>query len=459
MANHPTTGLGRLERYLNREVLTPETIKTALKETAFFMLMDEKSKKKGGYQFEVSVRKIRSSDTAKTFLPWDDTTDYVGNNAPTTAYPTQTYTRKDPTRNMEVKMAFAHDNIRLDKFEIDALETGEEFVNYFDELSEEMSDNFMQFLANQMLRGAGDGREGSTNGTASDMYGLYKQVLPSNMSANTNLDESTLGNNTHFGLGRHLFPHLVGRVFDANHVETVAAPQKITISNCTLTNGFTHIGFSSTDLTGAAIGWMVKITDASNNVTAGYEYRVGFLTAAPGQTKLQMTQIWRGSTASTYTVELVPFFRDDKEGDAGEWHIRKVYKTMASMVDGGKPNLAAVNSGGFYELQAHVEEHRRHITAVDTDLEDKGYENFKLSTCVVTIDEHEDSGRLSFYNTKYACMYWHKRYGKPKISKGSLRLDPTGRGINKLIGDMIMVGQPVVLSPKNCGALINLPTY
>lgn len=459
MAGYPTTGLAELERYINRQLLTPETIKTALKETAFFDMLNDEAKKKSGYTFEVSTRRLRTTDTAKSFLPWDTGNDYVGDDPAT--YPATTYSRKDPTRNMQVKMAFLHDNIRMNQFEIDALDTDAMFVDYFSELGGEMGDNFTQFLADQILRGEGDGYEGSTNGTASDMYGLYEQIIAQNMNTLTAYTESVVGSNTHFGLARHVFPHLVGRVFSANHVDAVAATSRITITNCTCTNGSTRVTFAATDFTGVPVdGWMVKISTAAGVVVAsGYEYRVGFLTAAAGQTALNMTQIFRGTTAATYTVEIFPFFRDDQEGDAGGWHINKVYKVLASMVDGGKPNWASVNSAGFYQFLGHLESKQRWTRAEDADLATKGFENFKLGTCTVTIDEHEDSGRISFYNSKYTKLFWHSKYGMPKLKKNSLRQDPTGRGINSLIADLIMVGQVVCMSPKNCGALTDLPSY
>lgn len=454
MSSYSTSGLRQIERYVNRHKLNAKTVKTALKEVALFDKLQDKSKKKKGYSFEVPFRRLRTTDTFKTFLPWDSNTDYVGDDP--ASYPSTTYSRKDPTRNAVARMAFMHDNIRINEFEIDAVDDADEFTDYFDELGDEMVDNYKQGIANQLLRGAGDGQEGSSNGTASDMYGLYYQVRHSSFSGNTANDSA----NSHFGLNRHEFPNLVGRVFDAGQVNTVASDKTISIANCTCTNASTEITFSSTDLSTAAIGWMVTIKNSGGTILyQGYEYRVGYLTASSGQTKIQMTQIFRGTTASTYTVELTPFFRDDREGDADEWHVNKLYKVQSACLQGGRPDFGCLQSSGFYQFMAHLESKQQWWRGQDAQLAQKGYDNFYFGTSVMTIDDHEDAGTVSFYTSKFVQLYWHPKYGAPKIKKNSLRYDTSGRAIGSLVGDMIQVGQVVVLSPQNCGRVEGLPTY
>lgn len=461
MSRYSTAGdLRELERYVNRHKLTPKTVKNSLKEVAFLDKLQTKSKKKKGYTFEVSNRRLRTTDSFKSFLPWADATDFVGDDPNYTAgvaanFQSYTYTRKDPTRNMVIRMAFFHDEIRINEFEIDAADTVDEFTNLFGELADEMVDNWKQNLASQVLRGQGDGQEGTTNGSASDMYGLYNQVRHSSFSGNTANDTA----NVHFGLARHEFPHLVGRVFDASQVDTVSSTQLISIANCTCTNGSTQVTFSSTNLSTAAIGWMVRIKSGSTVIASGYEYRVGFLTASTGQTTLQMTQIFRGTTASTYTVELFPFFRDDMEGDAGTWNVNKLYKVLTSCLTNGKPDYGCVNSSGFYKFMAHLEAKQQWWKGEDAQLKQRGYDNFYFGPCVMTIDEHEDAGTVGFYDSKYTQLYWHRKYGMPKIKRNSLRYDTSGRRIGSLVGDMIQVGQLVVLSPANCGRVTGLPEY
>lgn len=321
MANYTSAGIARVARYLNRQLLETDTVKTAYKEHPFLDDMMKKAKKNvAGFNFEVSTRRLRTTDTFKSFDPWADESDFVGDdpnytNEVAANAQANTYTRKDPSRNLEVKMSFTHDEIRVNEIEMAMIDSPGKFVDYWDEQLGEMADNYAEHWANLILTGRGDGRKGTLNGVAAELYGLNYQVQAYQGTGGVINDDPT---NTHFGLKRHEFPNLVGNLYDAGQVDVDGASVAVTVTSAQLDPGENLVdSFPAADFTNVRKGWMVEVWNAAQTtlLASGREFRVGAVTSAAGQTSFAMTQVWRQAQVTDAVVILRPPFLDVAEGE------------------------------------------------------------------------------------------------------------------------------------------------
>lgn len=460
MASYTGTPFAELSRFVNRILLEKDIVKTSLQATAWLDQMRKKSETKSGDMFEVAIRNEGTS-TAKTFVPGGGTSDFIGDDpyagaasGTGTAYTgVNTYTQKDPTRNMQIRFAFCVDELRISEIVMEMSDSPAKLYEYLSSNLEYVNDNLVQLFAYQIINGAGNGLVGTLPGVSgtvdSDFYGLANQVRY--FSGTPNGNSNNASDNLHFNLARHLFPALVGNVLDAGAVDDGAGTSFVTETGVTLTANSTRIqGMSGTPNYSDYLGWEIwyRPTGAGSYAELGRAYVLADAVDGTGTTTAQMSQIFRGTTG-TYDVQFRPSFRSDTQGDANQFHINKLNFGYLKACDGSDmPDFGRCNNRTFYGFLEHLTSLQRWTYAEDASLKSAGYMNFVFNAARMVIDNHEPNGQVTFSNSKYSKLYFQKNFANFQLGKNGLVRSTDGRRVRNLVGDVVIGGQVVDRSPS-----------
>jgi len=479
----------KLRRFINRILLDRDTLKTSFNATAFLDELYKKSSVKSGLFFESKVRR-ELSDTTKTFSPYDDATDFIGDSpylggasgTGTANTAVNTYTPKDAVRNMEVRWAFANDEIRFSQIYLTMLDSPGKFLDYFMENMDYIEDSMKVFIARQIQYGLGLGGI-PTNANETNFYGLYNQVR----SWAGDRTVTTVQNdpaNTHFGLLRHENPSFVGNVWPADAVydpASAGAEIRRLVAGSIVTSNITTLTYTNAgdgtqidlasgrgtrlDLGAAATlpahnvhDWYADVTinDATSDFNGQtFRFIVGHGLAGERYVGLSSQFVETNAVpiaANNVNCDVVifPKFTLAGEGDAGVFTANKVHKAyfLDGAVDGSDfPDHIRVSAGRFYSFSQELQQLQRWY-GEDPHLLSKGFHNFYFNAAHVAIDNYEREDVVNGSNTKYCQLKFLKGYNKYSISKSGLRYDTSGRRIDSIVGDVVVGGQVCDRSPN-----------
>ena len=472
---YATTAYGKIARYVNRQLLQKETVKTALTATALMDKLYSKKKVRSGLDFEIKVR-TNAAGTAKTFIPEGGTNDYIGNGDPASAYTTQTFRRRNPMVQMNVVFGFAVDDLRIDAIAMDMIDSPGKLINYLEEHVDHVSEDLKQFVANQVQSGTGDGNggalAGAITGTATQWYGLKHQRKLTGYAttlgtATTAATADGVAGGTHFGLERIAYHSLIGNEYDATAVDT--APVTLTTtaggsgamltldSNMLTFDSAATFNFASTDYR----GWFIQISTDTGATWSdlGRQYRV-LTHDDTTDADLLMTARWASATVSqssgTVLFRLRAPFNATDDGASGVFNVNKLHRAYFSACEGDEvPDFGVCRSEGFYKFMTHLQSLQR-WTGEDANLKTKGYMNFYFNGAKMTIDNREDSGTFAFYNSKYIDLYLQEKYSEFQLRNNELKEVDDGRAVASLVGKLVIGGQPVITAPNRHAFVKNI---
>lgn len=485
----------KLTRFVDRILLERETLKTSLRATAFLDGLRDMATVKNGQRFELPVRR-ELSGTTKTFTPYDDLTDFVGDSpyvgaasgTGTANTAVNTYTQKDPIRNMEVRWAFIHDNIRFSNIFLTWQDSERKFLDYFVENIDYVGDSLKVFMANQLLFGTGTG---SGEG---DMYGIYNQVASYSGTKGVGLTVNNDPSNTHFGLPRHLFPNMVGNIWrsdivhspngngiggtpgtdeiryvDATGAIVIAATAGYDFAASSLSNCGTRITLSAGIPAGFDVDDLyadVTINDALNAPTLdGQTFRVIIGAGAATDTIIELSQIINdpasaAATAINVDVQIRPKYNFDIEGEAGTFTVDKVHKAYTSdgALDGNDHiDYISVGANRFYSFLTSLQQLQRWgYHGEDMNLLSKGFPNFTFNAAHVVVDNYELGDNVRLDNTRHCHLYFLDGYDRFRITGQGLHPDTSGRRIDSVVGDVVVGAQVVERSPNRAARITGL---
>jgi hypothetical protein len=481
-ASSSTFNYQKLTRFINRILLEKLTLKTSLRATAFMDKLRQNARVRNGQRFELANRR-ELSGTTKTFSPYDDANDFVGDSpyagGPGTYNATQTYTQKDAVRQMEVRWAFIHDDIRFSNIYLTWQESEGKFMDYFVENMDYISDSLKVFMAEQLLFGAGRG------GGESDFYGLYNQIVSwsGDRTAGGGRGINDDPSNTHFGLKRHRFPNMVGNIWRADIVHDPASAgaeiRYLDTSNVVQTApssaldfvGATYLNCQTEIDTGGLLPAAydvhelyvyVTVNDGASSLDGQtFKRIIGVGTA--GNQYLQVAQVINDPTLAAGTginvdIQIRPKYEFADEGEAGVWTVNKVHKayTHDGVMDGQDfIDFISVNSSRFYSFMTALQQLQRWY-GEDPYLLSEGYHNFMFNAARVVVDNYEDESTTRMSNSKHCSLYFLNGYDKFQLTRQGMRPDTSGRRIDSIVGDVVVGGQVVARSPNRDARMVGV---
>jgi hypothetical protein len=478
---------GIATRFVNRLLLDKNTLKTSLRSTAYLDALRKKAKTKSGRTFEVANRRDLST-TTKTFTPYDDTNDFIGNTNQQASFSANTYTTKDPVRQMEMRWSFIVEEIRVSNIHMEWYESDGKFMDYWSEEMDYITDGLTVFMANQILFGTGTGQ-----GEA-EFYGLYNQVASWSGDRTDNSGDGTNDDpaNTHFALLRHRFPNLVGNVWrcdvvhDVNGAGVGGTPgtdqirflNKATgILTISLTSGYNFVASTlencQTEIALAAAlpagvdvhDWYVSVTidDVTATTINGQTFSRIVGVGMAGRSVIQLAQIINDPVLAAganinVDVAIRPKYNFETEGEAGVWTVNKEHKayTHDGAMDGRDfVDVISVNASRFYNFMTALQQLQRWY-GEDPHLLAEGFQNFMFNAARVTVDNYELTSQGRGSNTKYCQLYFMKGYDKFQLTRSGMRPDTSGRRIDSLVGEVVVGGQVMAKSPNRDYRLVGI---
>lgn len=459
-----STTLDNLANYITAKQADPEFIATGDNESAFLNKCMEKKKIKGGALQNFTVKNDSQATNFAWMLP-DDTSDVVGGGA------TNDYQSLDPVAQPQFTWSFGTTNLVYSQVQYQQAKTGgkSQLADYLDSRLEYTNSEMVTKLGAGIISGTGSGLQDtlvSTAGTqpvpypssssAAEPYGLIYQdrYYSGTANANTAGTASVSNSNTHFGKSRHLYKALVGNVFDAS---TAGYGTTFSDAGVTLTNGSTEISsITPTDMD-AYIGWevWVDINGGSNYTRLG---RTVIADAATGSAStIQMSSIYEGANVTGVNLQLRAPFSTAVHGTEGITTPEKLNKAYFSACNGtDKPDLGLCNNEMFAAVYNDLFGIQRWTLAKDSDMETKGYDNFKFHSATMVMDLNAPSGEIHFVNTKYTKMYCLEGMTDYKIQGKDLQHLPSQTGFEQYGASKVFPFQLASQSPRSNARIINL---
>ena len=408
-----------------------EAISSAFEESALLMAISGKQnkgdgldnlkvKRLAGPDFDFPVRKL-SDVVTSAFIP-GGTTD------------TTTYTELETTQMAKAYFGYMQSPLRLNKIlMMEAADRGSA-VDYVEDNVSALLNDSKSKIALDIFQGNGNGVRSTLSGVsgsaAQNLYGQIYQLRDFSGTFGTNT--SNQSTNTHFNLYRHLTPEFVSNVASAASVDDGAGASWVTDASVTLTNGSTEISNLASADYSAYRHWRVfyKLTTEAASayrpitspiIGAPRGYVVADATSGAATT-LQMSQVWRGTTG-TYSIQLRPWFRSDTQGAASVPSLQKL-KLMQSVCNSAnsKIDLMLAGAATYNAFTDLLVTNERYIAGAgnpyttDKRLDAWGYDNVKIGSGALVIDNYVPEGRVMGYDSKLLRPRLHKRFDKFKLT-------------------------------------------